>query len=322
MQVWVTRPVAPPRLLLRHTQLLSPTQHRGSVCPPCPPMAPPYATWLTSGPVHRGGTERNTSPQTLWVLHRSSDCTREACGSGVSLVPGAGIDPVYWLLTTLLVKAQASVSEKSVSDWKRIRLCVGVFTPSSFLFLWGNSCSSSCFYALCLDKGAAACLCVPQMCAASPRGHGANPLTTGLKVFKRLFQLGTNSAAWWQSFWLHIYCNCCLRFVGLIMLCFTYFFVCSITWRMEESVCWRMDCRSFTAREFCPTGRSSDFNTQTDSYCYCLWGCKTWIVCSGKENFERQHSAELNRWWYSLLMCKVCSVPVSTGLLTNHLKIY
>lgn len=55
--------------------------------------------------------------------------------------PGPSIDPVPWLPPTLLIKAQAFIS-----DWKRIRLCVGLFTPSSSLFLlWVNSCSSSCF---------------------------------------------------------------------------------------------------------------------------------------------------------------------------------
>lgn len=84
----------------------------------------------------------------------------------------------------LLIKARALISGKrasAVSDWKRISLCVGVFTPSFFPFALGKFLlfilvlCQRCFSrnSLFSDKGAAACSCVTQMFGTSPRGRGA-----------------------------------------------------------------------------------------------------------------------------------------------------
>lgn len=162
------RPVPPPPLLLLpQTRPHSPIRHRGSVCPRCPPTAPPYATWPMSGLVHLGGTERDTSPQNLWV--NDCDCIWDFC-SGVIVINGPIIDPVYRIISTLLIKTQALIFRGwawEESEWKWIKLWAGC-VASIFLLL--TLCKLPLFIlflcqwcfsrnVLLLYKGVPACLC-------------------------------------------------------------------------------------------------------------------------------------------------------------------
>lgn len=163
-----------------------------------------------------------------------------------------------------------------------------------------------------------------------PAGPWGKAFNRSSESFEKIFPTRCKlCAAWWQTFLLYIAFSQLFQLLPQIFMynhpfLFTCFFVCSITRRMEESVCWRTDCRIFTAREFYLTGSCSDFNTSSCSYCYFLWGCKNrepiCIECKAFRVFTQRRVEQMMQ--FSPDNCKGCSVPVNTGLLRNNLKTY
>lgn len=164
-----------------------------------------------------------------------------------------------------------------------------------------------------------------------PAGPWGNPLTTCLKVFKKIFQLGTNSVQHDDRFSgcalpFASYFNCCLRFFMYNHLFFFFLFqpvsLCVALrgeWRsqyaggwtagflQQESFTWQVDPQILIL-------------ALADSY-YFLRGCKncepSCIVWFGRKTFECWTDDGILSWRAKLAACRS-----TLGFLRNYLKVY